>query len=545
MQGRKCTAPHVDLESKKVTIPARTLTVPANIGGTGGAFGESTMRKIPVFLYMILLIASQSAHAIDLRLTPVLAVTGVVEVANAHDGSGRLFLVQQDGHIRIARNGKVLAQPFVDLSGFILTGSERGLLGLAFAPDYATSGRFYVYYTASDGAVTIARMHVSATSADLADAASRDVLLSIPHADYGNHNGGKLAFGPDGYLYAGVGDGGGGGDPLGSGQKLGVLLAKLLRIDVSPATGYAIPASNPFRSAAGAKPEIWAYGLRNPWRLSFDRETGDLYIGDVGQDTTEEVDFQSAGSAGGQNYGWNVCEGDANYSGNCQSSTLTAPVTTYKHTLGCSITGGYVYRGTSYPALNGVYLYGDYCSGRIWGLSRSGGAFQSVQLAASGLNITTFGEGESGELYVVDAGKGVYLISDGAPRRAIDAAFSGSWYDPAQSGHGLMFEVLSDTSAAAIWYTFAPAGGQAWFGGAGTISNGQAVINAVQTTGGKFIPNFDPAAIQKPAWGTLTLSFTDCNTGRVDFNSVLGYGSGSMTLKRLTAISGATCSDGY
>ncbi|MEP6939995.1 MAG: PQQ-dependent sugar dehydrogenase [Rudaea sp.] len=496
-------------------------------------------------VFCTLLLASQTCHALDLRLTPVLGTTGVVEVTNAHDGSGRLFLVQQDGHIRIARNGQLLAQPFVDLSGVILSGSERGLLGLAFAPDYAGSGRFYVYYTATDGAVTIARMRVSGASPDLADAASREVLLSIPHADYGNHNGGKLAFGPDGYLYAGVGDGGGGGDPLGSGQNLGSLLAKLLRIDVAPATGYAIPTSNPFRGAAGAKPEIWAYGLRNPWRFSFDRQNGDLYIGDVGQDTTEEVDFLAAGSAGGQNYGWNVCEGDANYAGNCQSATLTAPVATYKHTLGCSITGGYVYRGSTYAALNGVYLYGDYCSGRIWGLSRSGSTFQSTQLASSGLSITTFGEGESGNLYVVDPNKGVYLISDGAPHRAITAAFTGSWYDPAQSGHGVMFEVLSDTSAVAVWYTFAPSGGQAWFGGAGTISNGQALINAVQTTGGKFIPNFDPSAIQKPDWGTLTLTFSDCNTGRVDFSSVLGYGTGSMNLKRLTGISGATCSDSY
>ncbi len=503
------------------------------------------MRTCTLLLCFVLSLGARTAAAVDLRLTQVATTSGVVEIANAHDGSGRLFLVQQAGTIRILRGGQVLAQPFADLGGVIASGGERGLLGLAFAPDYAQSGRFYVYYTAGNGAVTIARMHRSASSPDVADPASREVLLSIPHSDFANHNGGKLAFGPDGFLYAGIGDGGGSGNPLHTAQDLGSLLGKLLRIDVSPATGYTAPASNPFRTTTGANPEIWAFGLRNPWRFAFDRTTGDLFIADVGQDTTEEIDFLAAGSAGGQNYGWNLCEGNANYSGNCQAPGLTAPISVYRHGPGCSITGGYVYRGTSYPALTGMYLYGDYCSGQISGLTRPGGQVQTSLLLSSGLGITTFGEGESGNLYVADPGKGIYLISDGAPKGLITSAFTGSWYDPAQSGHGLMLEVLSDTSLVAMWYTFAPSGGQAWFGGVGTIQGNQAVVTANQTLGGRFIPNFDPTAIEKPVWGTLTLTFTDCNTGRVDFSSGLGFGSGSMTLKRLTTIAGAACSDGY
>ncbi|MBS0582736.1 MAG: PQQ-dependent sugar dehydrogenase [Proteobacteria bacterium] len=498
------------------------------------------------FLLLALVFSAATAQAVDLRLSKRLDLAGVVEITNAHDGSGRLFLVQQGGQIRVVRGGQLLATPFIDLGAQITSGGERGLLGLAFAPDFSRSGRFYVYYTATDGAVTIARLRVSADSPDRADAASLEPLLSIPHSQYANHNGGKLAFGADGFLYAGVGDGGGGGDPLGSGQNRNSLLGKLLRIDVSPAKGYAIPPSNPFATTVNAKPEIWDYGLRNPWRFSFDRANGDLYIADVGQDTVEEIDYEPAGSAGARNYGWNLCEGDANYSGSgCATSGLTAPVTTYRHDVGCSVTGGYVYRGGAYPALAGMYLYADYCSGRIWGLTRSGATFSASLLLASGMNISTFGEDEAGNLYLANPGAGVYEISDGAPTRAIGAAYTGTWYDPAQSGHGLMLEVLPDGRLLAYWYTFAPNGGQAWIGGAAKIDGGRAVIVVNQALGGKFIPNFDPAAIERPVWGTLTLTFSDCTTGRVDFDSSLGFGKGSMNLKRLTSVAGAACTDAF
>lgn len=498
------------------------------------------MRMVLLFFVLLAAVAAQ-AQTIDLRLTQTAALPNITEIANAHDGSGRLFLVQQTGQIRILRNGQLLDTPFLDISASISSGGERGLLGLAFAPDYVTSGRFYVYYTAPNGDVTIARMRAGG-SPDRADPASREVLLTIPHSTYSNHNGGKLAFGPDRFLYAGVGDGGGGGDPLHSGQNTGTLLAKLLRIDVSPATGYAIPASNPLRGISGANPEIWAIGLRNPWRFSFDRTTNDLYIADVGQNKVEEIDFQPASDKGGENYGWNLCEGNLDYSGSCASAGLSAPVWTYAHDLGCSISGGYVYRGTTYPHLAGTYLYGDYCSGRIWGLTRnSSGQFQNTLLKESGLSITTFGEDESGNVYVADQNRGMYLISDGAPRHAITPAFTGTWYDPAQSGHGIFVEVLPNAKFGAYWFAFAPGGGQAWFGGLGDIVDNQVTMSAYQTLGGKFIPNFDPSAITKPVWGTLIFTFSDCTHGRVDFNSGLGYGTGSMALTRLTLPDGLTC----
>ena len=499
------------------------------------------------FVFLVFMLGAAFAQAVDLRLTNKLALPGVVEITHAHDGSGRLFLVQQTGQIRIVRGGQLLTQPFADLSGVLASGGERGLLGLAFSADYARSGRCYVYYTAKDGAVTIARLRVSADSADRADTTTLETLLSIAHAQFNNHNGGKLAFGPDGYLYAGVGDGGGGGDPLSSGQNRNTLLGKLLRIDVSPAKGYAIPADNPFVGVANTKPEIWAYGLRNPWRFSFDRTNGDLYIADVGQDTVEEIDYQPAGTPGGRNYGWSLCEGDAGYNGgSCSTAGLIAPVVTYRHDLGCSVIGGYVYRGANYPALAGLYLYGDICSGRIWGLSRNGSQFQSSLLLTGDVNMATFGEDEAGNLYLADQSKGLYAISDGAPRRAITAAYSGMWYDPAQSGHGLMLEVLGDNRLVAYWYTFAPDGGQSWFGGVANIDGDHAVITMYQALGGRFIPNFDPAAIQKPVWGTLTLTFSDCNSGRVDYDAVApGYGKGGMTLKRLTAVAGTACTDAF
>src|SRR5438445_1969034 len=288
-----------------------------NLAGASYCAGGIDIRgprmRIALLSFALLSSAAAQAQTIDLHLTQTTALPSITEIANAHDGSGRLFLVQQTGQIRILRNGQLLDTPFLDISAAISSGGERGLLGLAFAPDYASSGRFYIYYTAPNGDVTIARVRVGG-SPDRADPASREVLLTIPHSTYANHNGGKLAFGPDRFLYAGVGDGGGGGDPLHSGQSTGTLLAKLLRIDVSPATGYAIPASNPLRGINGANPELWAIGLRNPWRFSFDRATGDLYIADVGQNKVEEIDFQPASDKGGENSTRNLCDGNIDYS---------------------------------------------------------------------------------------------------------------------------------------------------------------------------------------------------------------------------------------
>ena len=330
-------------------------------------------------------------------------------ITHAGDGSGRLFVVERGGLIRILRDGVIESRPFLDLSAQVRTlGSEQGLLGLAFPPDYASRGQFYVNYTGTSGVGdTVVARYRTGADADVADLASAQLLLRQAQP-FPNHNGGHLAFGPDGHLYIGLGDGGAAGDPFGNAQKPATLLGKLLRIDVEAGVApYAIPADNPFAN------EIWASGLRNPWRFSFDRDTGDLYIADVGQNAYEEVNFQPAASPGGQNYGWNVMEGMHCYKGeDCEQAGLTAPVAEYAHGAGdCSITGGHVYRGARHPALRGVYLYGDFCSGRLWGLRRGAAGWESSLLLESGLNISSFGEDESGELYLADYGRGeVYRI---------------------------------------------------------------------------------------------------------------------------------------
>ncbi len=331
-------------------------------------------------------------------------------IANAGDGSGRLFVLEQRGRIRVLAAGAT--GTFLDISDRVSCCIERGLLGLAFPPGYATKGRFYVHYTNLAGNVVIARYRVSADP-NVADPASEEILLTIDHP-YANHNGGQLAFGPrDGYLYIGVGDGGSEEDPHNYGQNPGVLLGKILRIDVEGGTmPYAVPPDNPFVSRPGYRPEIWALGLRNPWRFSFDRETGDLYIADVGQDRYEEVDFQPASSRGGENYGWRIMEGLHCFNPDpCDPAGLVQPVAEYDHALGCSITGGYVYRGPD-VALRGVYYYGDYCSGRMWGLRQENGAWQNTQLLKSPYPISTFGEDEAGNVYLADyAGGRIYQLT--------------------------------------------------------------------------------------------------------------------------------------
>jgi glucose/arabinose dehydrogenase len=329
-------------------------------------------------------------------------------LTNAGDGSGRLFVVDQNGQIWVIENGDTLAAPFLDISGEVGSqGNEQGLLGLAFDPDYENNGNFYVNYTDLNGDTVIARFRVS-NDVNRADAGSEEVLLQVDQP-YSNHNGGNLAFGPDGYLYAGLGDGGDQGDPHGNGQSLDTLLGKLLRIDVHSGSPYAIPADNPYANGGGL-PEIWAYGLRNPWRFGFDSATGDLYIADVGQDAWEEVDFLPAGTAGGSNFGWNLFEGNHPYQGTPpDGTTFITPVAEYQHGGRCSITGGYVYRGVALSAWQGVYFYGDYCSGEILGLlQHSDGTWESQLLYALDMNITSFGLDENGELYVVDRNGAIY-----------------------------------------------------------------------------------------------------------------------------------------
>ena len=370
--------------------------------------------------------ATYAPAAIDLGLTSVVGgLTSPLFVTNAGDGSGRLFVVQQNGKIRIVSGG-VVTGTFLDIRAKISRSGERGLLGLAFHPDYATNGKFYVYYTDLKGRIAVAEYHRSSGDPDKADPTG-SVLLRISKP-FANHNGGMLAFGPDGYLYLGTGDGGSGGDPGNRAQNLKSLLGKLLRIDVngrSAARPYLIPSSNPYVGKVGLD-QIWARGLRNPWRFSFDSATGDLWIGDVGQDRWEEIDRSQAAGGGGRakNYGWHVMEGKVCFrpSSGCAKSGKKLPIAVYSHAKGCSVTGGYVYRGTEYPDLVGGYVFGDFCSGRIWSLAAEGAASQSPRLLLDTKKmISSFGQGEDGALYLTDlaggtTGKGgLFKVVDRTP----------------------------------------------------------------------------------------------------------------------------------
>jgi glucose/arabinose dehydrogenase len=325
----------------------------------------------------------------------------------------RLYVVEQGGRIRVVRNGQLQAAPFVDLSGRVASGGERGLLGLAFHPQFATNRRFFVNYTNPEGDTHIAELR--ATSPDAADPGSERVLLTVAQP-FANHNGGGLAFDGSGRLLIALGDGGSGGDPLGNGQRRDTLLGKILRIDVDGGTPYAVPADNPFRATGGSLPEIWAYGLRNPFRIAVDRATGDLYLGDVGQNRVEEVDVGLASGRGGENYGWNVTEGSQCYSpaSGCNRTGLTLPVYEYSHAEGCSVTGGVVYRGCRMPDLAGTYFFGDFCAGFVRSFRLSNGQATEVRDWKAGLrgidSPTAFGLDADGEVHVVDFDGEVYRL---------------------------------------------------------------------------------------------------------------------------------------
>ena len=360
--------------------------------------------------------------AAQLPATPTISLEPLLDgfdrpvlVTNASDGINRLFVVEKPGRIVIVRDGAKQATPFLDIQPLVGSGgNEQGLLGLAFHPGYASNGWFFVNYTDLEGNTVIARYQVTADP-DQADPGSATLLLEVDQPA-ANHNGGNLVFGPDGFLYIGLGDGGRAGDPWGNAQNLGVLLGKLLRIDVDSGSPYGIPADNPFVHSLepGVRPEIWAYGLRNPWRYSFDRATGDLYIGDVGQGRYEWVQRQPAGAGGGQNYGWNIREGSHCYPTGtaCDASGLVSPIAEYDHSLGCSITGGYVYRGAAYPQLVGIYFFADYCSGRFWSLRETTPSdWRLDPPLQTPLRPSSFGEDEAGELYAVSLhNNGLYRL---------------------------------------------------------------------------------------------------------------------------------------
>jgi glucose/arabinose dehydrogenase len=325
----------------------------------------------------------------------------------------RMFVVEQAGRIRIVRSGALVAAPFLDIVARVGSGGERGLLGLAFHPQYASNGRFFVNYTDRSGDTHISEFR---GSGDTADPSSERELMFV-RQPFANHNGGGLAFGPDGMLFIALGDGGSSGDPMRNGQSLGTRLGKLLRIDVNTASPFGIPSDNPFLGRAGALPEIYAFGLRNPWRFSFDRTTGDLYIGDVGQNAFEEVDVEAAPRRGGQNFGWNVMEGTHCFqpASGCDTTGLTQPVLDYPRSRGASVTGGVVYRGCRMPGYAGVYFYGDYVSGFVGSFRLSGGAATEQREWTTQLrgvrNPSAFGVDLDGEIYVVEYGGSVFRIA--------------------------------------------------------------------------------------------------------------------------------------
>jgi glucose/arabinose dehydrogenase len=353
--------------------------------------------------------AASAQSVIDIDQIVASGLSRPVYATSAHDGSGRLFIVEQAGTIRILDAGVLLPVPFLDITSRVSSNGEQGLLSVAFHPQFTTNGFFYVNYTDLSGDTVVARYRVSAADENRADLTSASTVIAIDQP-YGNHNGGQLQFGPlDGYLYIGMGDGGSARDPHGHGQNKNTLLGDLLRVDVDGGSPYAIPEDNPYVGTAGAD-EIWASGLRNPWRFSFDRGNGDLYIADVGQSAWEEIDFQAAGTPGGLNFGWVVREGP------CPLATLlpcspapaiyTDPIAYYGRSDGGSVTGGYVYRGSDYPLLDGRYFYGDFSSGRIWSITKTSESPIAwsppmVELA-TGFNVSTFGEDEAGELYVAN-----------------------------------------------------------------------------------------------------------------------------------------------
>ena len=370
----------------------------------------------PVGLALTVAAAAQTFPS----LTPLKVAGGLQSptmVTSARDGSGRLYVVEQPGRIRILRDGQVLDKPFLDISARVLYGGERGLLSVAFPPGYAAKRYFYVDYTDRPNGNTVIARYRTTSDPETADPASEEILLTIAQP-FANHNGGMLAFSPlDGHLYIGMGDGGSAGDPQNNAQNPQSLLGKLLRMDTES-------------SPAPPQPEIWALGLRNPWRFSFDRETSDLWIADVGQDHYEEIDFQPAPGSPGINYGWRRMEGMHCYDPGCSPDGLTLPVFEYDHSQGCSVTGGYVYRGQRWPSLRGWYLFADYCSGYVWALQMQNSAVAAQIVARTGFNVTTFGEDEQGEVLLAEAGGGIYQLAAGNPTATADgvvnaASFSG------------------------------------------------------------------------------------------------------------------------
>jgi len=428
----------------------------------GGFVKKLIAVLITVLICPVVGSGSAIADEIDLQLTRVSTRETIFDIANADDGSGRLFLVDYHGQIFIIDDGQELPTPFLDIQNIVNFGEFwQGLISLAFAPDYMTSGFFYVWFTNSADDMVLARFKVS-NDPNIANANSRETIMTVAKSKPTN-TAGRIRFGPDGMLYLSLGDDGDSDDySNNNGQDGSNLLGKLMRIDVDPMHGtYAIPADNPFVGNGAVRDEIWALGLRNPWKISFDRGTGDLFISDTGPQSSE-INFQFARSTGGENYGWNTMEGSSCVLENCNQAGLTMPVVEYTHNGNRLVIGGEVYRGNAYPNLKGVYLYGDHGSNSIWGLTRNGDQWISSLLSDASDEMITFGLGEDGSVYVANWGIGVHLISDGEvkaePSFVINAGHSGAWYNPVTSGQGQLIDVVPETQFMFLaWFTFTAA----------------------------------------------------------------------------------------
>ncbi len=418
--------------------------------GTLGGLQTRSARAEPIEPhYQPATLAASTAFTIGLELVAD-GLSSPVHVTHAGDNSGRLFVIEQAGKVRVIKHGVLLASPYLTITTQVVCCGEQGLLSIAFDPDFQATRTFYLNYTDLAGNTVIERYTVADAAADVANVVSHNVVLTIDQPE-ANHNGGQLQFGPnDNYLYIGMGDGGGGGDqhgPLGNGQNPAVLLGKMLRINVRGVPTYTIPATNPFTQTAGYRPEIWALGVRNPWRFAFDRATGDLFIGDVGQNCWEEIDHQAANSAGGQNYGWRQMEGlrpfNVNNFFDCLQAPvmpagLTLPVAVYGRDQGSAVVGGYVYRGQQYPQLTGFYFYADEGSGRIWALERTApNTWASTEKLNSPYNISSFGEDQPGEIYLASYGTGeIYqLVSAPSVPLSIDLSTSTKTVSPGIAQH--------------------------------------------------------------------------------------------------------------
>lgn len=393
--------------------------------------------RVPLILSLIVIVASgagllsPAGDAVPLNplnpvpgVTPEIAlepvVTGLAAMTyatTAGDGSDRMFLVEQRGTVRLLQDGELHSGFWLDIRDRVNSaGFERGLFALAFHPDFSDNGRVLASYTGAGGASVISEFTVADPATGKPDPESERIIITVAQP-FSNHNGGLIKFGPDGYLYTSLGDGGSGGDPLNNGQRLDTLLGAMLRIDVDVPSGYAIPDDNPFLGDPEARDEIWSYGLRNPWRWSFDRATGDLYIADVGQNTYEEVNFEPAAHPGGANYGWRAWEAfnmyDSSQALSADTATMTFPIISYPTGFNCSITGGYVYRGDAIPDLDGWYLYSDWCSGTVWGAVTTPVVGVSFTLLDNNFRVSSFAEDDDGELYIVSHNGGLYRVISG------------------------------------------------------------------------------------------------------------------------------------